>query len=279
MKYSPEEKPVLNEKIQTRIPDRFIPESKFSGYLTNSRKNPHVPDELPLNKTEKPDKKIKEGIRLFRMKRWEQARQEFLLVDASGYSNEQQAELAYYLGLCCTKLGRFDDALLYLEQVITIGADLLRIYQCRMTLAYIYVTTGRAKMAEFELKRLRNAGFESAPLYNTLAYASYVQKRYRNAVELYERALDLDKDNATALNSMGYILADTGMDLMRGLRLCRKAVDIKPQNAAYLDSLGWAYFKCGEFTEARGLLRRAAELAPKEKEIKEHIRIVTGGAR
>jgi Flp pilus assembly protein TadD len=66
------------------------------------------------------------------------------------------------------------------------------------------------------------------------------------------------------------------MDVLRGLRFCRRAVDKKPQNPAYLDSLGWAYFKSGELLEARTWLRRALELAPQEKEIRDHLRIVIG---
>jgi tetratricopeptide (TPR) repeat protein len=220
--------------------------------------------------------RLQEGIRLFRLKRWEIALRELIQVKAEKFSSEEQAELAYYLGLCYTKLGRFDDALLYLEQVVTGSKDVLRVYQCRLTLAYVYVTTKRTKMAEFELKRLQQNGFESVQLYNTLAYAAWTQKKYKNAVELYEKALDLDENNTTAMNCLGYILTDTDTDVTRGLRLCRKAVDRKPQSPAYLDSLGWAYFKSGELLEARTWLRRALELAPHEKEIKDHFRIVTG---
>lgn len=219
---------------------------------------------------------LQEGIRLFRMKRFELALQELLRVDGNAFSGEETIELAYYLGLCYTKLARYDDALLYLEQVVTNGHDVLRAYQCRMALAYIYVITKRSRMAEFELKRLQHSGFESVQLYTTLAYAAWLQRNYKNAVELYEKALDLDENNATAMNSLGYILADTDMDVLRGLRLCRKAVDKRPQNPAYLDSLGWAYFKSGELLEARTWLRRALELAPQEKEIRGHLRIVIG---
>ena len=219
---------------------------------------------------------LQEGIRLFRMKRWELALKEFLSIETEKFDAEENAELAYYLGLCYTKLSRFDEALLYLEQVVTSGQDVLRIYQCRMTLAYIYVMTKRSKMAEFELKRLQNNGFESAQLYTTLAYAAWLQRNYKNAVDLYEKALDLDENNTTAINSLGYILVDTDMDLLRGLRLCRKAVDRKPQNPAYLDSLGWACFKNGDLLDARTWLRRALDLAPQEKVIREHVRIVTG---
>jgi tetratricopeptide (TPR) repeat protein len=229
---------------------------------------------------------LKEGIRLFHLKRWDLALKELLLVKSGAAGGttgdkanaEEQIELAYFLGLCYTKLGRYDDALLYLEQVVTAGQDVMRTYQCRMALAYIYVITKRSKMAEFELKRLQRGGFESAQLYNTLAYAAWSQERYKNAVEFYEKALDIDEDNATAMNSMGFILADADIDIMRGLRLCRKAVDQNPQSPAYLDSLGWAYFKSGELVEARTWLRRALDMAPNEQAIREHLKIVTGEA-
>jgi tetratricopeptide (TPR) repeat protein len=221
-------------------------------------------------------KELGEGIRLYRLKRWDQALAELLRVDTRDFTPDENMELAYYLGLCYTKLERFDDALLYLEQVVTSGQDILRTYQCRMTLAYIYVITKRNKMAEFELKRLSTSGFESAQLYSTLAYAAWAQKRYKQAVEYYEKALDLDGKNANALNGLGYVLVDSDMDPIRGLRFCKKAVDLKPQNPAYLDSLGWAYYKNGELLEARTWLRRAAEAAPHEKDIQMHLRLVTG---
>jgi tetratricopeptide (TPR) repeat protein len=222
------------------------------------------------------DDKLQEGINFYRMKNWEKALEEFRSKDTAVFTRDERIELAYYLGLCYTKLKQYEEALIYLEQVVTSGSDIIRIYQCRMTLAYIYVITKRVKMAEFELKRLQNSGLESPLLYNTLAYAAWCQKQYKNAVELYEKTLEIDTNNATAMNSMGYILADAGIDALRALRLCRKAVDSKPQSPAYLDSLGWAYYKCGEVLEARTWLRRALELAPEEEEIKKHFKIVTG---
>ena len=220
---------------------------------------------------------LNEGIRLYRQKRWEQALKELRRINPESFSSEENMELAYYLGLSYTKLERYDEALLYLEQIVTSGEEGLRIYQCRMTLAYIYILTKRFRMAEFELNRLATKGFESAQLFATLAYAAWSQKQYRQSVNYYEKALDLDGGNANALNGLGYVLVDTDIDRVRGLNCCRKAVDLKPNNAAYLDSLGWAYYKNGELLEARTWLRRALDASPDEKEIKDHLRTVMGG--
>ncbi|MDR2553322.1 MAG: tetratricopeptide repeat protein [Treponema sp.] len=222
---------------------------------------------------------LEEGIRLFRIKRWDKALEEFLKVDTGSFEPEDNIELAYYMGLCYTKLERYDDALLYLEQVVTAAPDPLRVYQCRMTLAYIYVITSRSKLAEFELGRLVKGGFESVQIYTTLAYAAWSQHQYQKAVDYYQKALDMDQDNATALNGLGYILADSDIDIPRGIKLCRRAVERKPQNAAYLDSLGWAYFKNGNAAEARSWLRKAFDLGSHQQEIKRHMKIVVEDGR
>jgi tetratricopeptide (TPR) repeat protein len=222
--------------------------------------------------------KYDEAIRFFNMKRWDTALQAFLQVDAGGYGPEEKAELAYYLGLCYTKLERFNDALLYLEQVVSANAETLRTCQCRLTLAYIYMSTGRPKMAEFELDRLVKGGFQSAQIHTMLGFSAWLQKHYKLAIECYERALRLDANNATAMNCLGYILADTGENVRRGLELCRMAVEKRPNSAAYMDSLGWAHYKCGELTEARFWLRRALDLAPRQREISGHMKTLVDEA-
>jgi len=277
------EKPVINEQFESHVPNKVwkweFPDTSGRGRQRQSTETESVKTaHRAAHKTGEEvlaDNRLKKGIRLYRIKRWESALEEFQLVETEHFSNEERAELAYYLGLCYTKLERFDEALLYFEKVLAISNSPLWTYQCRLILAYIYIITGRAALAENELKNLEAGGLESAMLYNTLAYAEYVQKHYLAAIEWYEKALDIEKDNPTALNSMGYILADTGMDTQKGLRLCRKAVEKNSQNAAYLDSLGWASYRCGKLNDARNWLRRALEIAPQEKEIKEHLRVVS----
>jgi len=276
----PGEKPVLNEPWD--FVDTVQADTAALGAIRQRVAQPRLTEKpvRPVKTAEviSDDSRFKKGLRLFLTKRWENALEEFLLVDTKSFSGGQKAEIAYYLGLCCTKLERFDDALLYFEQVIALDDSPMRVYQCRMILAYIYIMTERAPLAEAELNRLQASGLESVMLYNTLAYAAYIQKHSLAAVEMYEKALEIDNDNTTALNSLGYILADTGLDKLKGLRLCRKAVDRNPENAAYLDSLGWASYKCGNVKDAQNWLRKAMDIAPQEADIKKHFKMVCGGA-
>lgn len=216
---------------------------------------------------------LREGIRLFCLKRWDMALTELLQIDVNMLDSKESVDLTYYLGLCYTKLGLFNDALSYLEQVVSEGTSPFRVRQCRITLAYIYTMTKRAEMAEFEIANIIKTGYESATMYAILAYALWSQKKYNRAIDLYCKILNIDANNTTALNGLGFILVDTGMDVDRGLKLCKKAVESKPDNAAYLDSLAWACFKKGETREAKNIFRKAIEIAPKQTEIRIHQRI------
>jgi len=181
-------------------------------------------------------------------------------------------ELCYYLGLCHTQLEQYDEALLYLEQVVTTDLNILHIYQSRMILSYIYTKTGRYKLAEFELESLLNSGYESAQVYSAFGFVAHQSGRTEEAISYLNEALTLDPDNVNAMNSLGYVLAEEERNLEQALTLCRKAVEKKPDSPAYLDSLGWTYFKLGRISEARATLRKALSNSGGNKEIAAHMR-------
>ncbi|HOV38070.1 MAG TPA: tetratricopeptide repeat protein [Spirochaetales bacterium] len=212
-----------------------------------------------------------EGVRLYRNKRYEAALKEFLSIRSGSLAHP---ELSYYLGLCYTKLEKYDEALLYLEQVVASESGLIHLYQSRMILGFIYAVTKRYRLSEFEFRKLLEEGFESAKVYSALAYVLYMQGKPEESIPLLEKAIELEPDNANAMNSLGYILAEQDKRLATALSLCERAVSKDPKNPAYLDSLGWAHFKLGNSKDARLYLRRALESAPKNKEILQHLKVV-----
>lgn len=211
---------------------------------------------------------MKEGVRLYKRGEYNRALSVFLGIPSS--ESGGSSELAYFIGLCFARLGKHEDALVYLEQVVTVDTDLARVYQCRLTLAVLYIFTGRTRLADFELKKLIDSGYESPQVFSSLGFIAYSFGKVDESLEWYEKALELDESNSTALNGLGYVLADMGKDLTRALSLCKKAFGENPENPAYLDSLGWVYYKLGFDKEARTYLKRAREKLPGNKIIEEH---------
>ncbi len=80
-----------------------------------------------------------------------------------------------------------------------------------------------------------------------------------------------DPQDAHALNSLGYLLAERADRLDEAVQLLQRAVNIDPENPAFLDSLGWAYFQQGKLTEADQPLTRAAEQLRSSSVVQEHL--------
>lgn len=208
------------------------------------------------------------AIRLYEQGQYSEALERFLDADVG---SDDYTQLSYYLGLCYTQLEQYDEALLYLEQVVTADISFAMAYQARMVLGYIYAVTGRYRLAEFEFARLLEDGYESPKVYSALAYNQFHQNNVPAAVTNLQKALQLDPENPTALNNLGYVLADRGARPELAIQYCKDAVKSHPENATYLDSLGWAAFKAGHTDHARRLLRRALELRPGDEEIQAHL--------
>lgn len=228
---------------------------------------------------------LHEGISLYNEGKIKEALDFFLSVTGSGktsgeISDYMAGELNYYIGLCCAALKKYDDALAFLEQVVTGGTrevtkkeETERILQCRLILAVIYTLTGRYGAAESEMQKLLDAGYKEDNVYCTAAFLSWEEQDAQKSISYYERALEINAQNVTALNGLGYVLCLTGRDLTRALDCASKAVEMK-RCAATLDSLGLVYLKLGMTNKGKECLNRALEMAEDEEQLKiiqEHI--------
>lgn len=77
--------------------------------------------------------------------------------------------------------------------------------------------------------------------------------------------IEMDPDNADALNALGYTLTDQTDRHEEALALIRRALEIKPDEAAFIDSLGWVMYRLEKFDEAIVHLRRALALFPNDE--------------
>ena len=214
---------------------------------------------------------FKKGVSLYKEKKYEQSLKELLKSDHNIADNP---DLSYYIGLCYTQLKKYDEAVLFLEQVITSHTNVLYIYQCRMILCYIYAVTEQYRMAEFEIKKLIEDGYESAQIYCSYGYIYYHQDKKDKSLEYFNKALAVDPEHAATLNSVGYILADENIDPSLAVEYCSRAVDKSPGHYPYLDSLGWAYYKAGDSDKALIYLRDAFDRSKGHRIVAKHLKTV-----
>lgn len=207
-----------------------------------------------------------EGLRLYREGAYEQALYFLEDIDA-----QEAPDAPYYQALSYTRLARTSEALSALEQVIAVETNFLKLLQVKMIRAFLLTTERRFAEAEAALRALIEEGVESVQVFSNYGYVLWALGRGNEAVAWLNRALEKDPENANALNSIGYILADQEVLLDKALAFCRRALSSKKDNPAYLDSVGWVYHKMGLDKQALTFLQKAVDADPDTVDYRIHL--------
>lgn len=97
------------------------------------------------------------------------------------------------------------------------------------------------------------------------------QKKHEQSEAEFRKLLSINPNSASALNYLGYMLADRNVRVNEAVEMIRKALEQEPNNGAYLDSLGWAYFRLGQLDEAEKYLKMALDRTGKDPTIHDHL--------
>jgi tetratricopeptide (TPR) repeat protein len=216
-------------------------------------------------------------------------------------SPELKGRAMYYLGRIEEERDRPAEALKWYEQVNEGEQAVDALTRRALTLGKLgRLDEGRALMTEMR---------RALPMYGTRFYVAEAEllldsSREEHALALYEQALreipadadllygrslvheklnnvakaeaDLrailanDKDDARAMNALGYMLTVHTDRLDEARTLIVRALELTPDDAAVIDSMGWVEFRQGRLAEARALLERAFDKA-KDPEIAAHL--------
>src|SRR5688500_5129764 len=117
-------------------------------------------------------------------------------------------------------------------------------------------------------------GLASYPDDGALLYSRALSWERRDDIARAEadlrKILVAEPENIAALNALGYTLADRTTRYKEALELIDRARVAEPDNAAIIDSYGWVLYRLGRNREALVELRRAFSLQ-KDPEIAAHI--------
>lgn len=209
----------------------------------------------------------------------------------------------YLLGAIAEEEGEVDNALLYYRQVPA-GDEFLRarlraaqmlIDDDRLPDARAFLRTERlrheehyADLVALEVELLDEQDLDGAaddlldrelertPNDEQLLYLRAMRAWQEDDFEGMERDLgriiERNPEHATALNALGYTLADLDIEgrLEEARELIERAHQLEPGNAAILDSLGWVHYRLGDAERALPWLERAYAAMP-DQEVAAHL--------
>jgi predicted Zn-dependent protease len=113
-------------------------------------------------------------------------------------------------------------------------------------------------------------GDKSALFLYTRSLAYEKLGRFADAERDLRTLLADNPDDATALNALGYSLANRSERLPEALQLIQHAARLEPDDPAITDSLGWVYFRMGQTQKALNYLQTAFTALP-DAEIGAHL--------
>ena len=163
--------------------------------------------------------------------------------------------------------GQPDRAVAVLQEVLDKQADRPLAY---VVLAQGYMDANRGPDAVTLLEQAQVKFPTDTSVTFELGAVLEKQKRFADAEAAFRRVLAREPDHAPTLNYLGYMLADRGERLEESVGYLKKALEIDPDNGSYLDSLGWAYFKGNKLELADDNLKRAADQLKTNSVIQDH---------
>jgi tetratricopeptide (TPR) repeat protein len=170
-------------------------------------------------------------------------------------------------------LGRVEEAVGLIRPRLKGGPEDFEEY---LVLSSLLMSAGRGKEAVEAARQAVGLAPADEPQQatNALLVLSSAQERAgdpKGSEATLRQILAKEPQNATALNNLGYFLAERNERLEEALEMTQRAVRAEPANPSFLDSLGWVYFKLGKLPEAERYLSDAARRNPASVAIQEHL--------
>ncbi len=165
-------------------------------------------------------------------------------------------------------LGKIREAINFLENLVKNIPDKPELM---LYLASFYEENEEFYKAEKVLEKAIKIDPKNIELYFRLGVVYDMWDKKEAAIESMKTVISLDPHNANALNYVGYIYAELGINLDEAESLIKEALKHSPDDGYITDSLGWVYYKKGRYKDALKLLKKAVDLAPDDPVILEHL--------
>lgn len=176
-------------------------------------------------------------------------------------------ELWIYLGFIAIDLNDFETAEYAFTEAAYHGGDLTQVYYLLGVTAEMQ---GQATRAYFQYHNALRISPLNLSTLEALANLCERLDKKGESFNLFQKIIEIDTTNATALNYVGYSFAEKNERLEYALELINRALLLDPNNGYFLDSRGLVLYQMGEYEEALEDLEHAADIT-EDAVILEHL--------
>jgi tetratricopeptide (TPR) repeat protein len=181
--------------------------------------------------------------------------------------NPDFIELWIYLGFIAIDTQEFELAKKAFQEAAYRGGDILQIFYL---LGVTHEMAGDEKGAYRYYQKAYGVEPTDVPTLDALANLAARIGKEEDAFRFFECIVAIDTMNATAMNYVGYTLADRNEQLDYALELIERALSIDTHNAYFIDSRAWVFYRMGRYEDARHDLERAIDIT-EDAVILEHL--------
>ena len=179
--------------------------------------------------------------------------------EISGYTN---------LALCYINLSNSDDAISIL---IRAKNKFPNNFSINYMLGSTYNSQKKFQLAIESLNSALKIDPDSRSTKHLLANAYNSMNQWPSSENLYKELIRSDKMDAQALNNYSYTLAERGLKLKEALNMSQRAIQLDPDNSAYLDTIGWIFYKLKKYNKAIDYIQKSISLDPNNIVVLEHL--------
>jgi tetratricopeptide (TPR) repeat protein len=97
------------------------------------------------------------------------------------------------------------------------------------------------------------------------------KRDWEKAKQMYQKALEIQPDNALASNNLAYVMLQQGGNVDVALAMAQTARRGMPDSANAADTLGWAYYQKGAYNTAIDLFKEALKKNPDDASFHYHL--------
>lgn len=156
-----------------------------------------------------------------------------------------------------------DSVAKYSELALTFFPQEPNIYiQKAFSLIYMEQIKEALKTYKEALKYAETDSLKSV-IYGMIGDTKYNQSKKSSYEKDYLKALELNPDNALILNNYSYLLATDRTkeaDHKRALEMSERAITLDSNNPTFLDTYAWILYKLGRYEEAKKFMQQALSL-------------------